>query len=414
MPTLLCPPVPTTLTIEDVERFEQRIDLATSDDMRACANCGIIAFGHEAHWANFRSAFRTPSNSRALALSPVIDAYGTSPHLGQPDNVLLCYSCRSKPACSLYRSRLTPTWCANYAEALALIDYRDLHGLSFVDISYKLTQHPYGYIRGEFDAHSLVHAPLLVREDALMVDRSVELELIYDRVTQDNMLFQLFTPVAFRSGTNLLELHGDAWLHIVHSHARRDPVTNRDHHDYRNIASLDVISENGSLSYTSHAVVGTIMSPSGIFKARMLSADVLYQTGLTTLRDGSRQSVEHLLFPTFFPDGVGFYTKPASNEVVGFTIAKYLQHRCLQGFTPFTKQTPYLLIMRSLENARAAVAHGHGGYTVNRATFEKTKADLCLRAERDQTPMPTTSQVLSTPSCLTLRCGDLGCAFERW
>lgn len=75
--------------------------------------------------------------------------------------------------------------------------------------------------------------------------------------------YKLYTPVPYRSSTNVLALHGDACLHIVQPHARRDPVTDRGQNDDRNIVSLDVFTQGGAVLhiYTLHAKVDTTMSP---------------------------------------------------------------------------------------------------------------------------------------------------------
>ena len=162
---------------------------------------------------------------------------------------------------------------------------------------------------------------------------------------------------------------------------------------------VDVFAHDEAMRHVAHASVGTVHTDEGPHAARMMRPDVLYQTGLTTLPDGTTHSVEHLLASAFFPYDTGFYQKPQERGV-SMTFAKYLKFRCLQGFTCFTKQSPYLLLMRSLENARAAISNAFGRYVVNKRAFDQTKQKLEEQAEAADTPPPTTANVRSSPPCL--------------
>jgi len=65
-----------------------------------------------------------------------------------------------------------------------------------VNIAYKLTTHAYGYVTGEFDAHSLVAAPVLAAEprpDAPPADPHY-MNVVWEYLTEHNMLFQDYRP----------------------------------------------------------------------------------------------------------------------------------------------------------------------------------------------------------------------------
>ena len=61
------------------------------------------------------------------------------------------------------------------------------------------------------------------------------------------------------------------------------------------------------------------------------------------------QPVEQMWFPYLFPTGFGAYRRPSSRST--FTVEEYLRMRIRQGFSAFTRHSPYLLLLYSAELA---------------------------------------------------------------
>ena len=205
MAILPAPQAPCTLTFAQVQAFDAKIARATDDDIRACSNCGVMAFGHEPHWQNFRAVSPTDTNQDAAALSECTAHYCRHTEQNHPDRVWHCQECNKGAKHAAYRRSLVPQMPQGHAEALSTAPYTQLHATSFVDISYKLTDHRNGYVDGEFAAHSLVHGPLLEPGDAPMdVDPLPQMATVWANLVHNSMLYQLYTPVAYREGVNAL------------------------------------------------------------------------------------------------------------------------------------------------------------------------------------------------------------------
>jgi hypothetical protein len=76
------------------------------------------------------------------------------------------------------------------------------------------------------------------------------------------------------------------------------------------------------------------------------------------------EHIEHLLCPSF-PHADGFFHKLRK-----FSFSDYLRLRTMQAFTPFTKQSAYPLLMRSICNAHTALTYTSGAHRVSKAAYD--------------------------------------------
>lgn len=101
------------------------------------------------------------------------------------------------------------------------------------------------------------------------------------------------------------------------------------------------------------ASIGSILP----IDAPVVDIEMSMKQGTHLGKDGRAQvndrveHVEALLFPYFFPSNTGVFCK-LSNRFSSF---EYLRMRCRQAFTPFTKLSVYLLLLRSIECCKQVI-----------------------------------------------------------
>jgi hypothetical protein len=77
---LPAPPLTILLTIDDALALDDKVDVSMTTGMRACACCGLVAFGLEAASRDYRCTPRILGvNDRAASLSPIIRDFGCKP-----------------------------------------------------------------------------------------------------------------------------------------------------------------------------------------------------------------------------------------------------------------------------------------------------------------------------------------------
>ena len=379
MPILPAPALDLRLTLPEVQQLDNAILASVTTGLRTCAACGATAFGFEPQVANYCTKPRQPGvNDRALVLSPIVRDLAVV----DENRVRLCKSCRERDTASKL-PKFVPTMTPEYALALASTPASDLHAFSFINVHFKLNPRSFGYTTGEFNGHSMLHAPLLVGQPARPTPAALaRRQFIWDTLVEHNSLYQRFTPLRYRDGARPLELGPDAWEHIVAPHTNRDPVNDRvpdgDHPAHRT-GALDIVGAVDVHADVVRGDFGDVDVGTGAAPTRVIAdaSSVLYKDGLAYV-GGEQHSVEHLLCPYNHPHADGFYSRPKTGMGAHFLPRPYLRHRTRQAFTPFTKQTAPLLLLRSIENCRSAVADMAGRKTVNRAAFCR------LRRERPE------------------------------
>jgi hypothetical protein len=195
-----------------------------------------------------------------------------------------------------------------------------------------------------------VQAPILGGANPEAAAREADTLHVWEHLVPNNMLYQDYVPLLSQSRHHSIELPPETWQHIVANARQRDPVTDRDAQAAPMQASLDVFSTPTRHADRLQASVGTIMrvadgtDPEDVEHAVSNTGDLLYGTMHAHVH-GRRESIEHLLFPSFFPAQNGFYRRILGMR---FSPSEYLKHRCRQAFSPFTKHAPYLLLLRSI------------------------------------------------------------------
>jgi hypothetical protein len=218
----------------------------------------------------------------------------------------------------------------DYARAFARVPFARLHEMSFIDVSFSLTTHAYGYVTGEFSAHSLIQASILAGANPAPTAHEAERLHIWDHLVNNNMLYQDFVPLLSRGPHHAIELPRETWEHIATNARHRDPVTDRHEENIRMPASLDVFStptrhaDNLSASVGAVARMADGRDPEDITNAESDCADLLCRT-MHAYVHGRRESIEHLLLPFLYPAEDGFYRIRAG---VRFSASEYLKHRC--------------------------------------------------------------------------------------
>lgn len=263
---------------------------------------------------------------------------------------------------------------AEYAAALAILPYEDLHSNSFVDVCYQLTTHAYGYVTGEFCHHSLVSAPLLAGADPggmVAAQHQPILAFLQEYLTNHHDLCQSYVPLRFRAAPRPLALPPAAWQHIIERQKQRDPVEAHNDEAQPQISGLDVHVNTAVLPTRLSASVGTLEDAATRNNSHAVSGakDLLYGTMEADVM-GRKEAIENLLFTAFFPSGDGVFQKLGARSL---SPDDYLKHRCRQAFTPFCKQTPYLLLLRSIANMRRCLADSKGAHIVNEKAYLRAK-----------------------------------------
>jgi hypothetical protein len=138
---------------------------------------------------------------------------------------------------------------------------------------------------------------------------------------------------------------------------------------------MDVFAQNTEYADVVQACVGTVIDDTDLpvtTSARSTKRDILYRTMEAEVH-GNREPIELLLYPAFSPQCNGYYQQMPGYRV---NTHQYLKHRCMQAFLPFTKQTPYLLWLRAIDNAMCAINDSVGTHFVNSSSYQTAKDEL--------------------------------------
>jgi hypothetical protein len=189
-------------------------------------------------------------------------------------------------------------------------------------------------------------------------------------------LYHHYIPLLYRTDPlTTIELDKSTWHHIIATAQARDQVTDRHEHRSCDCAVLDVFANPNRHSDVLQASLGTVTStfalaPSLTLPAKSRPHHILYQTMETEVH-GRIEQIGHLLCPAFFPQSNGLFKKSCR-----FQFADYLRLRTRQAFTPFTKQSAYLLLMRSICNAHTALVSTPGAHRVSKAAYDAISDQL--------------------------------------